>query len=346
MSDLPFISIVIPCYNEEKFIEALMQNLMEQDYPKELLEIIFADGNSTDGTRQLIKNYMEKLANVVCLDNPERYVPTGLNRAIHQSKGEIIIRMDAHSVYPSNYCTVLVEKLHEHHADNVGGVWDTQPGADTNEAKAIVLATSHPLGIGNADYRLGGDRDKEVDTVPFGCFRRDVFERFGYFDPQLIRNQDDELNGRIVKGGGKIVLIPSLKIKYFARENREKLAAMFYQYGLFKPLVNIKLGSPATLRQFVPPIFVASLTVLLLAGIFSLFFLKLFFLELFIYGIAVGWTSFTLTNNGKSNLFVHTLLTFPVIHISYGIGYIFGIIKFVFMRQHLKASSEVIKSNR
>lgn len=339
MTDAPFISVVIPCYNEERYIPALISNLLSQDYPRERTELIFADGMSQDRTRALLDEFAARSSQVLVIDNPGRFVPTGLNAAIRASRGEIIVRMDAHSIYPSDYWKVLVQKLAEHQADNVGGVWDTQPGADTDEARAIVLATSHPLGIGNAAYRLENPEDVEVDTVPFGCFRRDVFDRFGFFDPQLIRNQDDEFNGRILKNGGKIVLIPSVRIKYFARENRRKLARMFYQYGLFKPLVNIKLGAPATLRQFAPPIFVLSLTVLLLLSLWKPVFAVLFSLEVLLYGFVVLVTSLMLTKGKTFNLFRHTLLTFPAIHLSYGLGYLAGILRFNLLKQHTRGDS-------
>lgn len=254
--------------------------------------------------------------------------------------------MDAHSIYPLDYWKVLVSKLAYHQADNVGGVWDTQPGADTDEARAIVLATSHPLGIGNARYRLANDQDSEVDTVPFGCFRRDLFDRIGYFDPQLVRNQDDEFNGRIIRNGGKIVLIPRVRIKYFARENRTKLARMFYQYGLFKPLVNLKLGSPATRRQFAPPVFVMSLVVLLMLGIWWRSFAMLLCLEMLLYASAVTVTSFALAGSKGLSMFWHTFLTFPVIHFSYGTGYLLGICRFNILQRHRRNACEVMKSNR
>jgi len=346
MTDIPFISVVIPCYNEEKYIPSLMENLLSQDYPKDKSEIIFADGMSTDRTKLLLNEYARVWPQILVIDNPGRYVPTGLNAAIQASHGAVVIRMDAHSIYPLDYWKVLVSKLADHQADNVGGVWDSQPGADTDEARAIVLATSHPLGIGNAGYRLGGDRDAEADTVPFGCFRRDVFDRFGYFDLQLVRNQDDEFNGRILKNGGKIVLIPSVRIKYFARENRRKLSRMFYQYGLFKPLVNIKLGSPATLRQFAPPVFVISLILLIVLSFWWPLFAVLFCLEILLYGTAIIVTSWALTRKHGIRLFWHTALTFPVIHLSYGTGYISGIVLFAILRQHRRNQRESVVSNR
>ncbi len=346
MTEMPFISVVIPCFNEEKFIDSLMKNLIDQDYPKEKVEIIFADGDSTDKTKSIIEKYSGEIGYVKCIDNPDRFVSPGLNAAIKMSIGEVIIRMDAHSIYPKNYWTILVRKLDEHKADNVGGVWITKPGADSAEAKAIVLATSHPLGIGNAGYRVGADNDVVVDTVPYGCFRRDIFDRIGYFDNDLHRNQDDEFNGRIRKTGGKIVLIPEVTIEYFARENLDKLGTMFYQYGLYKPLVNIKLGAPATIRQFAPPLLVLSLVLLLLLSFFSLLAATLFWSECIIYGSAVLIISAKLNSFSNWKIFWFTMQSFPVIHFSYGLGYIFGWMKFSILRRHLRSDHGAIKTNR
>lgn len=323
-----------------------MENLLQQDYPKESLEIIFADGLSTDKTKDILLSYREKHSFIQVIDNPQRVVPHALNAAIKASSGEIIIRMDAHSIYPKNYWSVLVEKLDEYQADNVGGVWNTQPGADTLTAQAIALATSHPLGIGNAGYRLGVKEDKVVDTVPYGCFKKELFARIGFFDEQLLRNQDDEFNGRIIKSGGKIVLIPTLEITYFARETYRKLWTMFYQYGLFKPLVNVKLGAHVTLRQFAPPILVLSLILpLLLSSVVSTFFL-LWLAVLMVYIIPIIIVSVRISIPHGIALYPYLLLAFPTIHFAYGLGYIFGIIKFIFFKRHKKMNPMDIKHNR
>lgn len=344
--DFPRISVVIPCFNEEKYIAALIENLLQQDYPKDKTEIIFADGLSSDRTKEIIQQYQTDYTFIRIIDNPHRVVPHALNSAIRASTGEIIVRMDAHSIYPKNYWSVLVQKLQEHNAENVGGVWITQAGAETLTAKAIVLATSHPLGIGNADYRLGAKEDKVADTVPYGCFHRSLFERIGYFDEQLLRNQDDEFNGRIIKNGGKIVLIPSLEIKYFARENFKKLWRMFYQYGLFKPLVNLKLGAPATIRQFAPPALVLALVLPLLIGLFFPFFIALWLIAVTVYVSIVVSVSVHLSVTNSISLYPYLLLAFPVIHFAYGLGYIFGIIKFMLLEQHKKMNPHDIKQNR
>jgi glycosyltransferase involved in cell wall biosynthesis len=329
-----YVSVIIPCRNEIRFIDALLKTLNSQDWPIDKVEWIIVDGVSDDGTREHLLKSLGNYPALKVLDNLAKYVPQALNMAILQAKGDVIVRMDAHSGYPVDYISRLVRALDEHNADNTGGVWITQPGANTTEAMAIALATSHPLGIGNASYRLGADRPKEVDTVPYGCFRRDVFTRFGMFDEDMIRNQDDELNARIVKGGGKILLLPDVFIEYHARETVMKMSSMFYQYGLFKPLVNLKVGSPATLRQFAPPILVLGSLLVITLLILGLLSWKLFGIMLALYLFPVFLVAIIISTRKGLNLLGWLCICFPAIHFSYGWGYLKGFLKFALIKNH------------
>jgi glycosyltransferase involved in cell wall biosynthesis len=344
--EMPFISVVVPCYNEVAFIERIVDSLLRQDYPREKTEVIFADGMSDDGTREALEKVSAKYPFIRWIDNPGRYVPTALNLAIKASGGKVIVRLDAHSDYPDNYLSTLLQAMMTRDVDNVGGVWNTLPGADTDEARAIVLASSHPLGIGDASYRLGTATERFVDTVPFGCFKRELFDRIGFFDEDLIRNQDDEFNGRIIRSGGKILLLPNLRIGYYARPTRKKLSVMFYQYGLFKPLVNLKLGAPATLRQFVPPVFVSGLFLLAMLSVFWSYALWLLAAVTALYLLSIVIVSCRLAGFGNLNLLAATMLTFPVIHFSYGIGYIFGLYRYVLMKSHLRGRAVHVNTSR
>lgn len=344
------VSIIVPTYNEEKHIATLIECLLAQDYPQDQLEILIADGRSTDQTREIIEGYCKKYNNIRLIDNPEKFVPTALNRCIEASKGEIIVRMDAHSGYPHHYVSTLVKSMRELNAANVGGVWITEPGADTAEAHAIALATSDAFGIGNASYRLGADTVTEADTVPYGCFPKNLFERIGMFDTDMLRNQDDEFNGRIIKNGGKIYLIPDLHIRYYARSTFKLMRRMYAQYGLFKPLVMLKLGKPASLRQFAPP----AIVVLHFFAIISLFVSKnlfaLFLLPLALYYSIALYKSITISTQSyfhqRTLLFFKLIQAFPMIHFSYGIGYMRGWLKFVILQQHKKKRTIVVKENR
>lgn len=334
------VSIVIPCRNEENFIGAVLDNILSQDYPQHLIEVFVIDGISDDATCSIVEEYARKYPSIKLLENKYKIVPPALNKGIKAAKGEVIIRMDAHSVYPNNYVSRLVDQLFELKADNVGGVWDTTPQNDSLVAKCIAWATSHPFGIGNAQYRLENDQVKKVDTVPFGCYRRDVFDRIGYFDEELVRNQDDEFNARLIKKGGSIYLVPDVHITYFARPNIPKMAKMFYQYGLFKPLVNRKVGSPATIRQFVPPGLVLANLFLLLLMPFHILFVALFGLMWLMYGGGCLYFSLklALSKNNLSAFFILPLV-FISIHFSYGIGYVKGIVKHLVVKSNVETNA-------
>jgi len=333
-TSFPRVSVLVPCRNEEKYIARVLDGILTQDYPQDKLEVFVIDGMSDDNTTAIVKNYTSVNPGIHLLMNPDRYVSQALNLAIRASSGSVIVRMDAHSLYPVNYIRRLVEELLNYGADNTGGVWITQAGNTRKEAKAIAVATSHPFGTGNAAYRTGVVKPVFVDTVPYGCYRRDVFDRIGMFDEQLIRNQDDEFNARLRASGGKILLLPDVKITYFARENISRMASMFYQYGLFKPLVSIRIGRPATLRQLFPPGLVAGLSLTLLAGLIFHESLYLFTLLLALYLILVLYFSLRLgIRSGLSHLLI---IIFPAIHFSYGWGYLTGIFRFYVLRRHLK----------
>jgi glycosyltransferase involved in cell wall biosynthesis len=264
----PRISIIVPCYNEAGFIKKLLENIIEQDYPREKSEVYIVDGMSTDGTRDIIAGFISEYPFIRLLDNERRYVPFALNKGLSASTGEVIVRMDAHSEYPFDYVTRLVNQLYQLNADNVGGAWITLPGDAKVKSLAIATAMASPFGVGNAHYRLTMNEIREVDTVPFGCFRREVFKRIGLFDEDLLRNQDDTYNAKLKKSGGKIFLIPDIKIRYYARTSVTSTIKMFYQYGLFKPLGNRKTSRPATLRQLIPPGFVLFIILSLISGLF------------------------------------------------------------------------------
>lgn len=242
--------------------------------------------------------------------------------------GDIIVRLDAHAVFPQNYLSELVKNLHELDADNVGGVCRTLPINDTPVCRSIAYVLSSSFGMGNSHFRIGADSIKEVDTVPFGCFKRELFERVGYFDEELTRNQDDEFNGRIIKNGGKIFLLPDLVIDYFARDTVAKVYKMFYQYGLFKPLVNKKLGQPATIRQFFPLLFVLGLILGPLTFLISSAFIWLYLGVLLVYLTLAAVFSSRESRSLKEVLI--KIWVYFVVHFAYGWGYINGIIKLIF----------------
>lgn len=319
------ITIICPIYNEESRIEACIQSIIAQDFPHEEMEVLFVDGMSTDRTQEIVETYSQQYPFIRLLDNPKRIAPSALNIGIRNAKGDIIIRLDAHARYPNNYFSVLVNKLRSIDADNVGGICNTLPAKDTPMCRAIAHAMSSPFGMGNSHFRIGSSHEMWVDTVPFGCFRREIFDKIGYFDEELVRNQDDEFNGRIIRHGGKILLMPQVVVDYFARDTISKTAKMFYQYGLFKPLVNKKLHKPTTLRQFFPPLFLAGVILGGLLSFFSTVIMWIYFSVLILY-ILLGFLAGFRCTRRLPDIFLMPIV-FAAIHFSYGLGYLDGIIK-------------------
>lgn len=330
----PFVSIIIPCRNEERHIGKCLDSIIEQDYPKEKIEIMVVDGMSNDKTREIIKEYSKQHQHVILLDNPKKIVPTAMNKGIQNAHGEIIIRMDAHNIYEKDYVSKCVKYLQEYDVDNVGGIWVTLPSNDTLFAQSIAFALSHSFGVGNAHFRIGSKEPKFVDTVPFGCYKREVFQKIGLFNEDLVRNQDDEFNLRLIKNGGKILLVPEIVSYYFARESLAKLWKMYFQYGYFKPLVVKKVGAVLTGRQLMPAIFVGSL---IISGIFSPLlkpFLILFLLLIFLYLSANIIASGSIAlKKGLQYIFALPIV-FATLHFSYGIGYLKGIWDFIILKKH------------
>jgi hypothetical protein len=251
------------------------------------------------------------------------------------------MRIDGHCTYPTNYVSELVKYLYKLDADNVGGVWNTRPAKNTAVCHAIALASSHPFGVGGSMHKIGTSEIIETDTVPFGCYKRKVFEKIGLFDTDLVRNQDDEYNGRLINVGGKIFLIPQVIINYTARDSICKMRKMYYQYGLYKPLVNKKLGAPATIRQFFPMFFLLGLIIGGVLSIFLPWIAMIYAAVLLLYlliGLVVGAMGAIRMHQPILTLIMPYI--FFNIHVSYGWGYLKGIYKVLFNK------SFNVKSNR
>lgn len=328
------LSVICPIYNEEKYIAKCIDSILAQDYPKDDLEVIFADGMSTDRTREIVAEYATKYPFIKLIDNPKRIVPPALNAAISASKGDIIMRLDAHASYEPNYFSALVTALDRFGADNVGAVCKTDVLVKTSKALAIREVLSHPLGVGNSAFRTGIDCAKEVDTVPFGCWRCSVFTRFGKYDERLVRNQDIELNKRILAGGGKIVIIPDTHCTYYARETFSKLAKNNYGNGKWNILTvyyTHQLKS-LSLRHFIPLIFILSLLIPAIAGFFWQPLWWLGVASLLAYTLVVSLISAKISFKKHLN-FLYLVFTFFVLHLSYGWGSLKALLKLPFIKR-------------
>jgi len=337
------VSVIVHCYNEEKFIRSFLSQIVVQDYPVDKLEVFIIDGMSDDHSRELISEYELRYPFIHLLLNERRFVPFALNMGIRKASGEVIVRMDVHSGYPADYISVLARNLYDLNADNVGGVWKTRPANGSWKANAIAASQLSAFGVGYSFYRFGGKGVMKVGTVPFGCFRKSIFDRVGLFDEELLRNQDDEFNARILENGGSVYLVPDVVIDYYARPNISSLARMFFQYAFYKPLVNKKLKRPGTVRQFIPPLFL-----LFLLFAWTGMFISPHLLDCYVAGTGtylvtnLFFTLKTTLENRKIYLLFYLPWLFFLQHLSYGSGYLAGVINF----RLLKNSNASLISSR
>ena len=257
------VSVIIPMRNEERYIGRCLNSILENDYPKQQIEILVADGRSADRSRETVAEIARRHPQIKLIDNGRLVVPTGLNAAIRQSKGRYIIRMDAHAEYPRNYISACVRELDKGNADVVGGRLITQPGATTLAGKAIALLSQHPFGVGNSGFRLGW-KGRYVDTVPFGAFRREVFDRVGLFREGLIRHQDFEMNSRIRQSGGKIFLSPDISLTYYNLPSIPKLLRRAFRDGLWVGRAWVRYPMTFCYRHCAPLALLLALTIPLL----------------------------------------------------------------------------------
>lgn len=328
------LTVICPIYNEEKYISQFLESLLQQDYPKEDLEILLVDGMSKDRTRDIVAEYIKKYPFVRLIDNPDKIVPYAMNRGIEAARGDIIIRLDAHASYQPDYFSVLVDGLKRLQADNVGTVCKTDVLNKTPKTLAIREVLGNKFGVGNSTFRTGIDREQEVETVPFGCWPREVFEKYGKYDVRLVRNQDIELNKRIIRGGGKIYILPDTFCTYLARETWWALAKNNYGNGKWNILTvyYTKTFSSLSLRHFIPLLFLLSLIVPLLLAFLWWPFLLISVASLIAYMGLLSMVSLKLALSKHLN-FVYLFVTFVVLHISYGWGSLIGILKLPFVKR-------------
>lgn len=330
--EVPFVSIIIPCRNEERFIGKCIDSIIIQDYPKEKLEVLVVDGMSNDNTRDIVLSYSKKYSFIKLLDNPAKITPTALNIGIKNANGEVIIRMDAHSIYREDYVSKCIKWLQEYNVENVGGICITLPGDETLIAKSIAFVLSHPFGVGNSYFRLGIKESKYVDTVPFGCYRRDVFDKIGSFNEDLTRNQDIEFNLRLRRAGGKILLVPEIISYYYARPDLKSLFKQNFWNGFWVVYSARFAKLPFSIRHLVPAVFVLSLFSSFLISLWIKPVSYLFLFVLSSYLIANLFFSFKLSLENGFKYFIPLILSFFTLHFSYGIGSIWGIIKLTISR--------------
>jgi len=319
------ISIIIPCFNEENYIANCIESIIKSDIEYEETEIIFVDGNSSDRTVEIIKGYASQYPFIQLLSNSKRYTPIGMNMGIKESTGDYIFILSAHTKYNSDYFVKLVSSAIELNADCVGAVLVTDIKNKNKKSNSIKSILTSIFGVGNASFRTGTSIVKEVDTVAFGCYEKDVFKKYGLYDERLIRNQDIELNKRIINGGGKIYLIPEVHCTYYARENFTALAKNNFSNGEWNILTAYytKTLNSLSLRHFIPLIFLLSLLIPSLLAMFIPKFIYVAGLSLGSYFALVIIISLKLRDD--SNSFIYLVGGFFILHLSYGMGSLIGI---------------------
>lgn len=322
----PFVSVVMPVYNEAEFIERSVRSVLSQSYPKDRMELIVADGMSTDGTSQTVLELAgDTEIPVTVVDNPKRIAPAALNRALQEAKGTVIVRIDGHCEVDHDYILNCVRLLQGGEADGVGGPIETI--GEGSVAEAIAIAMSSTFGVGGSAFRTVNDREMYTDTVAFPAYTRQMIDRAGPFNEELVRNQDDEYNFRIRKLGGRIMLSPRIRSRYYSRSSFRSLWRQYFQYGYWKVRVLQLHPRQMSARQFVPPAFVVSLIVLTIASFFS---------RAAVWLLAGVTVSYLLGNlfasilaTGRRVLLVPLVsLSFAILHLSYGLGWIYGIASF------------------
>jgi succinoglycan biosynthesis protein ExoA len=320
------ISILLPVSNEEKYIRVCLTQVFDQKDVPIPYEVIVADGMSTDSTRVIIQEIQLGHPNLLLIDNPGKIVPIGLNLALQRAKGDIVIRVDGHCEIALDYVSKCMQHLVSEEIDGVGGPMSTI--GETPMSRTIALATSLQFGVGDSAFRTTIGKSILVDTVPFPAYTREIIEQVGLYDEELIRNQDDDYNYRIRAAGGKLLLAKDVKSRYYSRGSIGKLWNQYFQYGYWKVRVLQKSPRQMSMRQFIPPLFVSAiLASILIAQKYQLGWVAL----------AIITGAYILTNlivslitsvkNGLGHL-LYLPLAFSTIHVSYGLGFLLGLLKF------------------
>lgn len=335
MTNEIIVSVVMPIYNEEQYIEKCVDSLLLQDYPIDKMEWIFVDGCSTDKTVEILSGYQDKYPSLIKVyNNPNKIVPYAMNIGIAASKGKYIVRLDAHADYATDYISKCIYYLENTDAENVGGVAETK--ANGYMGNAIAKMLSSKFGVGNSQFRTNGESGY-VDTVPFGAFKREVFSKYGGYDERLVRNQDNEMNFRIRKNGGKIYLSNDIHLSYYCRDSIKGISAMARKNGMWN-IITMKLcpGSMG-LRHFIPFAFVLSIIGLAILSFVHSLFAVLLCAEISLYLLLDIVFSIKQAETIKE-FFTLTVL-FPIFHVAYGFGSMIGITK-LFSKEFKQGSYE------
>jgi GT2 family glycosyltransferase len=334
---LPFVTVVVPCRNEEKHIGRCLESILENDYPKEQLEILVLDGMSEDRTQEIVAGYSERYPMIRLVENPEKHIPAAMNLGIQKARGETIIKMDAHSTFQQKHISMCVAYQGKYGAENVGGICKMTPGADTATARAIVLGLGHRFGSGNAYVKVGVEKPTWSDTAAFGCFKKDLFERIGMYDEKLLSSSDLDLNQRIQAAGGGILVVPDVIINYVADANLRGFRRHVFADGVWISYV-MKFGKMAwSWRHWVPAVFVLSLLVLFALAAVHPAFLWMGLGIAGMYAAASLVVSMQIAVRERDARYAFLLpIVFAMRHFVHGIGTLFGLLLVIVPGEHWK----------
>ncbi|MDH7499050.1 MAG: glycosyltransferase family 2 protein [candidate division NC10 bacterium] len=320
----PLVSVVMPVRNEAALIAQSLAAVLAQDYAADRMEVIVVDGESSDGTREILEQSARSDPRLIILNNPDRIVPCALNLGILHARGEIVVRVDSHTVISSDYVRKCVEYLQRGDAENVGG--PMRPSGRSYFGRAVAMATSSPFGIGGSRFHYS-EREQYTDTVYLGAYRREALERIGLFDEELICNQDYELNYRLRAAGGRILCSPQIRSLYCCRESPRALFRQYFRYGFWKVQTLKKHPRSLRARQLVAPAFVGGILLLALSGLFFPLAWVLLLLGLFLYLALAGTFALVRILPSESlTLWPGTTLAFLILHLAWGLGFWRGIL--------------------
>jgi glycosyltransferase involved in cell wall biosynthesis len=321
-----FVSIVIPCRDEEQFISRCLDCVVLQDFPKESMEVFVVDGLSKDRTKEISLEYAKKFPFIKVLDNLNKTTPFGMNLGIKKSRGEAIIILGAHAMYEKDYVSKCVKYLKDYSADNVGGYNMPVSKDEGIITKAVTKVLASSFGAGGAHYITGGKKPREVDTVFGGCFRREVFEKIGLFNERLTRSQDMEFNLRLKKAGGKIMFFPDIKSYYYPKKTS---ITNFFRHNFTNGIWAVYplkiVGTVFKPRHYIPFFFVVALLLFGIGGIFSrtIYWFFIAFVSAYIAADIYFSLRIFLKEKSLALLFIVPII-FPIRHIGYGLGSLWG----------------------
>jgi glycosyltransferase involved in cell wall biosynthesis len=331
VDNLPLISVIIPCRNEEKYIGQCLESLIDMDYPNELLEIIIVDGNSTDNSRTLIQKYQKVYTFIQLIQNSKLFTPYALNIGIKSAKGIFVMIASAHATFSKNYINNIVEAIVNLKADGAGGTIITDVKNKTKKTLSISKVLSNKFGVGNSMFRIGVQKPIQVDTVPFGIYKKDLLVNIGSYNENLIRNHDIELSKRLIATNKKIYLVPSSQCTYYARETFFSIAKNNFKNGLWNILTVYltKRFSSLSIRHFVPLLFLLSLIIPSILMFWYPLLGLITTVSFILYTLTMSITSFKVSD--KTTTFYFILWTFFVLHFSYGLGSLIGLFRIDFL---------------